>query len=336
MFKRVGIPYMGSKRNISFDIVDYIAKNNPNCKYFYDLFGGGGSISFMALQFHQFKKVIYNELNTGVCELLKKINKDGITSEFYQWVDRETFHQNKDKDDWFGGLCKVIWSFGGAQRTYIFGEDIEQYKKWYHGVVINNIDYTKEMSDYCKNFVQKEYGIEQELILTMPVKQDFQDRRLEIRKQLVSFEKSCKLKQLRCIQQLQQLERLQQLQQLQQIQRLQQLQKIKNQNFNKLEIKNLSFDEVQIQTPPNETIIYLDPPYNEKAQYQVKLNYDVLLNWIEKSPYKIYVSSYEFKELNECLSLEHRCTLSQTSNNSVKEKLFCNKIENKKLPLLFF
>ena len=38
---RLGIPYMGSKREIAKDLVDFILKENPNCKYVYDLFAGG-------------------------------------------------------------------------------------------------------------------------------------------------------------------------------------------------------------------------------------------------------------------------------------------------------
>lgn len=42
----LGMPYMGSKRKIAKVIIDHILIQNPNCKYFYDLFGGGGAISF--------------------------------------------------------------------------------------------------------------------------------------------------------------------------------------------------------------------------------------------------------------------------------------------------
>ena len=34
-------------------------KENPNAKYFYDLFGGGGAMSFDALQRPQLKQVFY-------------------------------------------------------------------------------------------------------------------------------------------------------------------------------------------------------------------------------------------------------------------------------------
>ena len=89
----IGIPYMGSKRKLSKKIVDHILIHNPKCKYFYDLFGGGGAISFEALKRKQIKKVHYNELNTGVVELIKKIKKDGVTKDFYKWVSLDEFNK---------------------------------------------------------------------------------------------------------------------------------------------------------------------------------------------------------------------------------------------------
>jgi site-specific DNA-adenine methylase len=50
----LGIPYMGSKRKIAKPLIDYMLNSNPNAKYFYDLFGGGGDMSFEALQRRRF------------------------------------------------------------------------------------------------------------------------------------------------------------------------------------------------------------------------------------------------------------------------------------------
>ena len=44
--KKLGIGYMGSKRKLSGEIVDHILTAHPNTKYVWDLFGGGGAISF--------------------------------------------------------------------------------------------------------------------------------------------------------------------------------------------------------------------------------------------------------------------------------------------------
>jgi site-specific DNA-adenine methylase len=130
----LGLPYMGSKRKIAKNIVNYIVDHNPNLKYIYDLFGGGGAISFEFLK--RGYNVTYNELNTGVTELLKKIQKDGVTEDFYIWISREDFFKYKDNSDWFGGLIKTVWSFGNNQKDYLFNKEIEQYKKDYHSVVV--------------------------------------------------------------------------------------------------------------------------------------------------------------------------------------------------------
>ena len=105
MTKNLGMPYMGSKRKLADKIVSKIMNDNPNCRYIYDLFGGGGAISFQAIQHHNIKRVIYNELNRGVVELLKDIRENGVSDKYYQWVTREDFDKNKHKNDWFGGLC---------------------------------------------------------------------------------------------------------------------------------------------------------------------------------------------------------------------------------------
>jgi len=96
----IGIPYMGSKRKLAKPILDHILTHNPKTRYFFDLFGGGGAVSFEALKRPQLQSVHYNELNTGVVELLKKIRNDGVTDEFYQWIDRDTFRKQKNDNDY--------------------------------------------------------------------------------------------------------------------------------------------------------------------------------------------------------------------------------------------
>ena len=143
---KIGLPYMGGKRKIAGRIVDKIQADNPNAKYIYDLFGGGGAVSFECLS--RGLNVVYNELNTGVVELIKKIRDDGVTPDFYQWIDRATFHAHKNDSNWFGGLCKVVWSFGNNQADYMFGKNIERYKKLGHDLVVHQSETARiELSD---------------------------------------------------------------------------------------------------------------------------------------------------------------------------------------------
>lgn len=267
---------MGSKRKLAPAIIDHIIEHNPNAKYFYDLFGGGGAVSFEALRVKKFEKVFYNEIDSGVVTLLKKIRKDGVTPEFYQWIDRETFFRLKDGKDWKSGLVKTCWSFGNKGCGYLYGKKIEKLKKAAH--------------DYL---FEKGYRGEKE-------------KRIKL---LKDFKKDYRLEQRLQLQHLQNLEHLQRLQHLE-----------------RLVISNKSFEEVEIATPANETVVYLDPPYKGTAKYQNDINHQHLKNWIHDNGYKIYVSGYNNDYgLNEVCSWRHRSILSATNNSKkVYEKLFCN------------
>ena len=271
-----GLPYMGSKRKIASKIMDYICANNPNAKYFYDLFGGGGAMSFEALKRHQFKRVVYNELNTGVVELLKKIQRDGVTKDFYQWVSREKYYAHKNDNDWFAGLVKTCWSFGNDQKTYLFGKNIECIKREAHEYLMDN------GYDGDKN------------------------------------ERLALLAQFKSIKQISGRFDLQQLEQLEQLERLE-----------RLELRNESYANVVIDTPVSDTVIYLDPPYKGTEQYQEKLNHDFFDEFVQTSPFKIYVSGYD-SELPCVFSVPVRSTFSRANNaKQVVEKLFCNQEEKK-------
>ena len=288
----LGIPYMGSKRKLAKPIVDYILQNNPNTKYVYDLFGGGGAISFQFLKKKQIKKVVYNEFNTGVCELLRDIQKNGVTEKYYKWVDRETFDKHKNDDDWFGGLVKCVWSFGNNQRDYLFSPKNEKLKKSLHNIIV----------DKCKASIKEVHDnyhitIDERLLDV----DNISKRRLNV---MAVVKKSIKG---RC-----ELQRLEQLEQLEQLQRL--------------EIHNQSYEQVLIETPINETIIYLDPPYYKTAKYQKAIDYEALFEYIRNSPYKIYISSYQMP-FEECAQFEHMCSIAATKSQKVTERLFCNQKE---------
>ena len=127
-----GIPYMGSKRKLAKKIIDVIHAEQPNAIYFYDLFGGGGAVSFAALESGCFERVVYNELNLGVANLLRHLQTSGVTEDMRTWISRELFHRHKNDDDYFGGYVKTCWSFGNNQRDYLYGRHIEQIKKEDH------------------------------------------------------------------------------------------------------------------------------------------------------------------------------------------------------------
>lgn len=302
---------MGSKRKLAKQILNYILANNPNCNYFYDLFGGGGAVSFEALKRKKLKKVFYNELNTGVVNLLLKIKNDGVTDEFFEWIDRENFNELKKGNSWKSGLVKTCWSFGNQQADYLYGKDREHNKKMLHLAIVNN----------DKNSIKK---LKEDFNIKLTLKgKDINQKRLiaqrEIKNQIENIKPLWKnfkedTKQHRLMEHFQNLQHLSQLEQLERIQQL--------------DMSNLSYEQVKLETPINETIIYLDPPYKNTKQYQVSLDYNKFYEWCVKSPYKIYISSYDMpKDFYLVDSIKHRSTLSATANNEVIENLYCNKKE---------
>lgn len=129
---RYGIPYQGSKSKIADYIIDILPAGNR----FIDLFGGGFAMSHCALLSGKYKKVYYNELNP----LLKPLIEDCIGGKYNKntfkpkWISREEFHELKNKD----GYIKYLWSFGNGGENYLFGEEIENYKKDLHNAVVFN------------------------------------------------------------------------------------------------------------------------------------------------------------------------------------------------------
>ena len=130
--KKYGIPYMGSKQKI----IPSLALNFPKAENFYDLFGGGFSVSHYMLENfgHKFKHVFYNEIKSDIVELVKdaiagKYSYDIFKPEF---IDRETFEREKENN----AYMRVCWSFGNNQKGYLFSKDIEPYKKSMHNAVV--------------------------------------------------------------------------------------------------------------------------------------------------------------------------------------------------------
>jgi len=255
------------------------------------LFGGGGAISFYALNL--FEYVIYNDYNKGVVSLLDKILTDGITDDFYHWVDREEFNKLKKGTDWKSGWIKTCWSFGNNQRDYMYSKKFESNKKLLHDLIVGDL----------KEKLEKELNVK---LRQAPQNLSVQKRRSWYTKQLVK----CGFEHLR---QLQHLERVQQLEQLQHLERRE-----------NLTIKNLSYQDVTINTPPDETVIYLDPPYKNTAKYEFgicHIEFEKFVQELKTQGYIVYVSGYH-GEYPVVLELNKRQLLATTKTKIVIEKLF--------------
>lgn len=281
---------MGSKSSI----VHKIAKYFPNAENFYDLFGGGFSITHYMLKnrFNSYNKFFYNEIKLDVCELIKdaisgKYNYDNFKPE---WISREIFHKEKLNN----AYIRILWSFGNGQENYLYGKDNENIKRSIHQAVIFN--------EFDNEFI-KEFGFSK-----WPNKLTVTGKRLFIRRHMIA--KSQRLGRMHQSEHLQQLERLQRLGRIQQLER-------------KLEITSLDYRNVKIK--PN-SVIYCDIPYKGTNGYLIDFNHEDFFNWANEQNNPIFISEYGIKDERFFLlkEISHNSTFS--GRKKVIERLYGNKI----------
>lgn len=295
------IPYKGSKRKIAEELFQKMLEIKPNAKYFFDLFGGGGAMSFFALQIGL--KTHYNEKQKGLVDLInyileraknKQFGKFGIfPDDFYEFIDREKFAILKDEDSIKGQFARICYSFGNNQRTYMFG-DIEELKHLAHDIVVfQDKESLKKFNEVTKsNF-------------TLSHKKTINQRRLDFASQINAGERF-------------ELERLQQLERLEQLEQLERLPAFT--------ITNLDFQDVKIETPIEETIVYLDPPYRGTEGYLEGALHSEIDRYFLSSAYTCFMSEYN-APFDSVLEIRKESLLNNTGaqRKFVIEKLFWNK-----------
>ena len=283
------IPYQGSKNAIAETLIYKMREYKPNAKYFYDLFGGGGAMSFKALQMGY--TVIYNEYDSGLTVLLNYIlnriknnqrSKYGLfPEEFYNFVTREEFIKQKDLCTPYAEFIKIVYSFGNNRKDYLFNPELEKIKHIMHDVVVfrNKKELKKLNIILNTNFI-----IPEELTIN--------ERRLNLGRQIKSNNKRIDL------QQLEQLERL--------------------------TVLNKSYDKVPIPLKDEEVIVYCDPPYRKTANYKIDFDCNKFDEWVKNSDKTIFISEYN-APFDEIMAIKKRCTLSAAGNYERIEKLFISK-----------
>jgi 16S rRNA G966 N2-methylase RsmD len=314
--KGIGLPYMGSKRKIASKIVDEILRRHPDCEYFYDLFGGGGAISFEAMQRPNIKRVFYNDANAGVVALIEDIRDNGVRPEYYEWVTREEFHRLKGGDDWRAGLVKTCWSFGNSQRAYLFSPENERLKRPLHNIVVHKSDAAIDEFEGITG-----YRVPAEHLTGETVN----ERRLDVMRGVKKF--AGRVESLERLQQLQQLDGALSRGKLHPLQWFGRLEAIGDAPaLSKLVTSSGSYADVKITTPLDKTVIYLDPPYEDTRGYPSGVDFDALKKWMAECPYTVYMSEYK-SEFHEVLAIDHFSTFSTAAaRKDTVEKLFCNKL----------
>ncbi|MCP4984905.1 MAG: hypothetical protein GY928_02215 [Colwellia sp.] len=291
---------MGSKRKLSDKIVAEIIQRHEGIDCFYDLFGGGGSISLQVLKYKNIK-THYNELNKSIYSLLKYLrDSKKLDYKFYEWVNREEFFNQIEKDDgdWFAGYVMSCWSFGNKQNTYLYGKDIEENKRLAHETVVNRCHKSAEQLGFNEFSL---FDID-----------DLHKRRKVFCKYWKKKGDRVDMQELERVQEYLQKSKLQSLSYLENMQRLQEL-----------EMTNLSYQDVKIHN--DSAIIYCDIPYKGTGEYKEGgFNHDKFYEWFSNVPNPAYLSEYD-APFELIWQHNHRSTLSATNNHkTVKERLFWN------------
>jgi site-specific DNA-adenine methylase len=293
-----GIPYMGSKASICNDII----KIFPKAENFYDLFGGGFSITHAMLlrRKKDYQHFHFNELRPGICELVKKAINGEFNYNVFKppFVSRDEFFAKLEKD----AYIKCIWSFGNNGRTYIFSKEIEPYKKSMHNAIVFN-----QFDELAKNVFEMDCFKEGFSIT---------DKRLFLRNKIEQFRRTKIPEYLHKYLNEKQLRQLQQL-----------------------SFYNSSYESVQIK---ENAVIYCDPPYAGTADYGNAFNTKKFLDWADNQNQPVFISEYNIpdKRFRLVFKIGKRSMLSAVKTNLIKEeKLYVNKagysaLINRKFKLL--
>ena len=252
-----GIPYMGSKNTIAHIIIDML----PSADNFYDLFCGGCSITHCAMLSKKWKNIIFNDIDKDMPQLFL----DSIRGKYKKekrWISKEDFEKEKDKS----AYIRCVWSFGNKGTNYLYGKEIEPYKKAYwYAIMFDDFSLFWDLGINIPHIKAKTY----------------KEKRLKVHQWIV---KQTKIKtQYGRDQALERLERLQSLQSLEALERLQSLQM-----FTK------SYDEVPIK---ENSIVYCDIPYENTAEYvNDGFNHKKFYDWAYNQKELVVISSYEVSD----------------------------------------
>ena len=276
---KYGLPYKGSKSTIAEKLVSMLPEGNR----LVDLFGGGGAITHCAIVKGKYKQYLYNDYDKLTVDYFTRALKGDFKD---NWVSREDFERLKTTD----GVVAYCWSFGNNGRDYLWGRDIEPYKKALYDYAMAN-----GIRRVSGEHLQKFLSIESTQGLVKPMR----------------------LESLESLESLQRLERLQSLERLERLERLEGLDAI-------LEISNISYEDYVYQEGD---IVYCDIPYEDTNKYNIKFNHDTFYEWVLTMKYQVYFSSYHAPDDFYKIKVGDKLVTLCATNNSLRkeEYIFSNK-----------
>ncbi len=297
--KSWGLPYKGSKNSIAKYIVDAL----PSGERLVELFAGGCSITDYAMKnTDKFSKYLINDLNGWSPQAYMKAIAGGFKDED-RWISREDFFRLLPTDDY----VKLCFSFGNNGRTYMYGPELEPYKRALHYIIFwedygpmeelcpQVVDIIKE---YCAGKDRKGRRLASGYAVAEHVKQEgsveYWQSNPMFRTVKVKWtpERRGMKGNLQSLESLERLERLQSLQSLQSLESLERLQGLETHN-RPIEASNISYSDYEYR---DGDVVYCDPPYKNTDGYGIHFDTDAFWEWVRTRNYPVYVSEYQAPE----------------------------------------
>jgi site-specific DNA-adenine methylase len=311
---------MGSKNKIC----DQLIKIFPKAENFYDLFGGGFSVTHAMLMWRKedYKEFHFNEIRPGITTQIQDAIYGKYNYENFQpkWVSKDEFDRGQ-----LDPFSKLVWSFGNYKR-YIYSEQIEPYKKSLHyAIVFNEFDEIAKITLGLEKFDEKFSITERRLFLSNRVSVL---ERTGLSKPLYKFLSAKQVSDgnytnLMPLKHLQNIERIQNLNHL-----------AKPYILQCLKFYSESFEDVPIKS---NSVIYCDIPYEGTADYDGNKNFDrkKFLDWAHEQQNPVFISEYQIKDPRFKLVFQTKKFCSFSSDKLYAghriEKVFVNQAGFKKL-----
>ena len=126
--KPVSLPYQGSKGKICKQIVEIIKQNFGTDKTVYDIFGGGGAITYECIL--NGLNVVYNDFNTYITEVHKNLRTYPKEKIIDLMISRDEFHRIKQLHEktWLDEFKLLLNSFGNKRNTYMYNKVYSDFK----------------------------------------------------------------------------------------------------------------------------------------------------------------------------------------------------------------
>ena len=326
-----GLPYKGSKSAIAKDIIGVL----PGGNRLVDLFCGGCAITDYALKnTDKFNRFLINDIDERNPKTYMRALNGRFRNED-RWISRQDFFKLKETDDY----VRLCFSFGNNEKTYMYGPQLEPYKRAIHHIVFWE-DYApmeelcpavvKIIHDYCDGKDRKGRRLALGKAVSAHIKEvgslDYWQSNPMFRAVKVKWSEdrrgmsSC---QWNRGSPLESLERLQSLQSLQSLESLERLERLESQNVQIV----ASADDYCNYVYQDGDVVYCDPPYANTDKYTVDFDNEGFWQWCRTRNFPVYISEYRAPEDFISVWSKEKRRLFSSSNLSANtiEHLFLHK-----------